>query len=331
MRTLFILTLAFLSSVPTLAHNWSGARADGHAPIGVMGDHLHKTGEIMLSYRYMLMQMDGNVDGSSDLTTAEVLSEFMVAPLEMDMAMHMVGIMYAPSDQLTLMLMLPLIDLEMDHVTRMGANFTTETDGVGDIKLTALYGLTQTDNSRLHLNFGISFPTGNIDETGDTPAGNDVRLPYPMQLGSGTVDLIPGITYSVQHATWSWGSQAQDVLRLSENDEDYTLGDQWRITAWTAYQFNNQFSTSLRIAHVDWDDIDGTDPELNPMMVPTADPDRRGGNRTDVGIGINLFIPDGNLQGHRFAIEYLVPVRQDLDGPQLETDSTLISGWQYAF
>ena len=34
-------------------------RADGHAPIGVMGDHLHKRGEWMLSYRFMRMNMEG--------------------------------------------------------------------------------------------------------------------------------------------------------------------------------------------------------------------------------------------------------------------------------
>ena len=37
--------------------NWSGARPDGHAPIGVMGEHTHKAGEWMFSYRYMHMSM----------------------------------------------------------------------------------------------------------------------------------------------------------------------------------------------------------------------------------------------------------------------------------
>ena len=36
-------------------------RVDTHAPIGVMGDHLHKQGEIMVSYRYMQMEMAGIV------------------------------------------------------------------------------------------------------------------------------------------------------------------------------------------------------------------------------------------------------------------------------
>lgn len=62
-----------LATAPALAHDAmepaGGAgfrttdlpplRADGHAPIGVMGDHLHKTGEVMLSYRFMHMDMGG--------------------------------------------------------------------------------------------------------------------------------------------------------------------------------------------------------------------------------------------------------------------------------
>lgn len=36
------------------------ARPDSHAPIGVMSDHVMDEDEIMLTYRYMKMRMDGN-------------------------------------------------------------------------------------------------------------------------------------------------------------------------------------------------------------------------------------------------------------------------------
>ena len=38
---------------------WTAARPDGHAPISVMGDHMHAMGEWMVSYRYMTMDMEG--------------------------------------------------------------------------------------------------------------------------------------------------------------------------------------------------------------------------------------------------------------------------------
>ena len=39
-------------------------RAASHAPIGVMGDHMHKTGEWMVSYRYMQGGMEGLREGN---------------------------------------------------------------------------------------------------------------------------------------------------------------------------------------------------------------------------------------------------------------------------
>jgi hypothetical protein len=55
-------------------------------------------------------------------------------------------------------------------------------------------------------------------------------------------------------------------------------------------------------------------------MVPTADPKRRGGERVDLTLGINLFQTEGPLSEHRITIEAGLPVYQALDGPQLEND-----------
>jgi hypothetical protein len=94
-----------------------------HAPIGVMGDHTHDAGEWMLSYRYSRMEMGGNQDGTSDVSTEEVLNQFNVAPLDMTMEMHMFGAMYGLTDDLTLMGMLPYVEKTMDHINGMGAGF----------------------------------------------------------------------------------------------------------------------------------------------------------------------------------------------------------------
>ncbi|MGB0581855.1 MAG: transporter, partial [Limisphaerales bacterium] len=110
--TVFALALGNLASV---AHDWTGSRPDGHAPIGVMGDHYHGKNEWMFSYRYMFMAMDGNRNGNDQLTVAQTAAAgpFGVVPLKMVMQMHMLGVMYAPSDHLTLMGMLPYNYIEM--------------------------------------------------------------------------------------------------------------------------------------------------------------------------------------------------------------------------
>ncbi len=157
--------------------------------------------------------MAGNRDGTSERTTASILGQFMVAPLDMSMTMHMGGLMYAPSDAVTLMAMANWIDNVMNHETRMGMGFAAESSGLGDASLGALIGLKSEGSTRLHLNAGLSFPVGSIDRTGVTPmsGGNAVQLPYPMQLGSGTWDVTPGITVLGMSEGWSWGFQACDA------------------------------------------------------------------------------------------------------------------------
>lgn len=329
-----------------LAHDWDLAVPDSHAPIGVMGDHTHNVGEVMLSYRYMNMDMDGNRDGSNRLSAQEVLNGpdgsrmgtdgFIVTPLRMTMEMHMFGAMYAVNDNLTLMGMLPYIKLSMDHITRTGATFTTEAEGLGDIRVGGLYKFFDQGGQRWHANFGLSIPTGDIDTRDTTPMGPNSLLPYPMRLGSGTYDVMPGITYLGQsEGAWSWGSQAMATFRIGENDRDYTLGDKFMATGWVSKRLSSSWSAGARLSWSKWENIDGADPDLlvtNPMngidIVPTARTDLRGGRRSDLGVSVNYLVRSGYFKGHRLAIEYSRPIQQNLDGPQLEVDSIFHIGWQ---
>ncbi|MEJ2112948.1 MAG: nitrous oxide reductase accessory protein NosL, partial [Flavobacteriaceae bacterium] len=90
-----------LSKVTHSHHNHY--RPDAHAPIGIMGDHLHEKGGLMLSFRYMNMAMKGNKSGTDDISNDAIYIDYMVAPQQMTMDMFMFGVMYAPSDKITLM------------------------------------------------------------------------------------------------------------------------------------------------------------------------------------------------------------------------------------
>ena len=139
----------------------------GHAPIGVMSDHMHKQGEWMFSYRYMYMDMEGNRVGDNEISPTEIATTIpnrffglpmqpptlRVVPTKMTMEMHMFGAMYAPTDWLTLMAMLNYTAKEMDHITFMGpagamvrGGFTTETSGIGDTKLSSMIRLFNSSN-----------------------------------------------------------------------------------------------------------------------------------------------------------------------------------------
>ncbi|MEZ8303351.1 hypothetical protein AB6C61_05820 [Vibrio splendidus] len=248
---------------------------------------------------------------------------------------------YAPTDNLTLMVMGSYNEREMDHVTFQGGagtnvlgEFTTRSSGFGDTKVAGLIRLHDDGKHKLHLNAGISIPTGSITEDDQilTPKGaiTTVRLPYPMQLGSGTWDLEPGITYNGYSSNWGWGAQARASIRLGENSEDYALGDRYEATAWFSYLFSHSLSSSLRIKGVTQDRIDGRDLRIiGPVQ--TAQTDFQGGDRVDLLWGVNFLAKEGSLKGHRFALEAGFPVFQNLNGPQLETEYTLTGGWQKVF
>ena len=52
-------------------------RADTHAPIDIKCDHYHKKNEIMLSYRFMNMKMDGYLKVSSNANYSEARTNLM--------------------------------------------------------------------------------------------------------------------------------------------------------------------------------------------------------------------------------------------------------------
>lgn len=310
----------------TLATN---IEADDHAPMTLMGDHTHKQGEWMVSYRYMYMYMDGLKDEGQKISDEAVLSRYRVTPLRMHTHMHMLGAMFAPHDKLTLTAMVPYINKLMSHRTRVGQEFNTRSNGIGDIQLNGLVPLLETKHHKIIGKMGVNFPTGSIDQRDNTPAAKRTKLPYPMQLGSGTYDLLPGLTYRGEAGAYSWGVQGGGVIRLGRNDNQYRLGNRVYVTPWAARQWTPWLSTSIRANAQTWGRIIGADPDLNPRMVPTASTYNQSGKRVDLAFGVNLAKTKGFLRNHRLAFEMGFPIYQHLDGPQMRARFFVTGGWQW--
>ena len=330
-----LLLSLFMSSSLLFAHEgpWTASRPDGHAPISVMGDHMHAMGEWMVSYRYMTMDMEGLLKGSNDVTAASQLGmspKFMMVPTEMTMDMHMFGAMHAISDQWTLMCMLNYLDNEMTMINRMDVTSKMETSGISDLKLAGLYDLARwEDGRRAHLSLGLSAPTGSIDEKS---GGNIVG--YGMQLGSGTWDFHPAITYLGQTENYSYGAQLGGILRIGDNDQGYTLGNRVEATLWGARKLTDSLSASLKLDYSSQEEVDGSHKgisNMQKMMTPAKNPDHQGRDLTSLGLGLNYYFRSGGLKGHRIAAEWETPLDQKVNGVQLELDSTWTVGWQYAW
>lgn len=338
------------------------ASAINHAPIAVMADHLHQKGEWMVSYRYMDMEMSGLLSSDKSISLNQALDQYMMVPRSMTMKMHMLGMMYAPNDSITLMLMTNYLDNEMSstmrmmHNSGMGSNmgsgmhsamnsdmgmsnmmmpmetkFSTASSGQGDTRFAALIDGLNGENYRSHFTIGVNLPTGDIDQKDQTPMMDDSLLGYSMQLGTGSYHLFGAYTWVLDVESWQIGSQLNYETALNDNDQDYQVGDKLLWHNWFAYSLSEQLSLSVRLSFLDKDNYSGSDGRLNPMMMPTADANMRGGQQIDTAIGANFVFHQGFLKGHRLALEYSMPIEQKVDGIQMETDGSLLFGWQYAF
>lgn len=320
--------LALAAAAPA---QWDPARPDAHAPAGVVADHTLPEGAWSFSYDYRTTTLSKVLEGASEVSTAHVLRSFPVAPLRMSSETHSVGVEYGAWDRVSLRADMPWERRSLVSVTAAGQKLRYRSEGLGDARVWALPEVYRGESTRLHLNAGVSLPTGNVSERDDTPLGPNRRHPYPLQLGSGTTDLLPGATLRHQMGDFSLGLQALGTIRLGHNHNDYTVGSAGELTAWGAYRVTSAVSASVRLDGRFWEDVDGADPAMQPRVEPTADPNLQGGRRADALFGLNLYAPGGLLGQSRVTAEFGFPVFQDLDGPQVATSWTFFVGLELAF
>lgn len=339
---------------PQTMHDRHHQGGHGHGPIGVMGQYLMPKGKFMLSYRPAHMQMSDLRNGTDDISADEAATlpnpfagmpgmpaNLRVIPDEMSMSMHMFGAMYGASDRVTLTAMLPYMRKDMTMITYQGPTGTTvlgrntvSSQGIGDLRFGAIIGVSQTERGTLNAALGVSLPTGSITQTGQmlSPMGMRpiMRLGYNMQLGSGTLDLHPALTYRADRGRASFGAQLGGVIRMGENHADYTLGNEATLTAWTSYQATPWVSLSGRIEARHQGRIDGMDRAIMGPS-PAANPAFAGGESVTLFAGVDLAPTSGPLKGNRFGVELGVPVYEDLNGPMLARDWQIAFAWRKGF
>ena len=312
--------LVFFMSFSFLINN-SFANVNDHAPIGVMGDHMHKKGEWMTSYRYMDMTMEDLYIDDSEVALGDI-SGYMMKPTEMTMKMHMFGLMYAPSDDLTLMIMTNYIENDMTMINNSGVYSDMESNGISDLKLTSIRDISNKGylKGQTLMQVGLSLPTGSIDEE-----ESGTRLPYKMQLGSGTIDPIIAIINRQNIGELTLGTQVAATLRFGHNDEGYRLGDEYKVNLWLDKNINHNFSVSARLNFTSITKYDGSDSEISSgMSSPTRDSELQNGDLIDFAFGFN-YRPSHDAN-YGFGFEYNIPIYQNLNGPQLGKSGSFTLG-----
>ncbi len=256
-------------------HNHHDHLNHANIPAGVWFGHtLEKAGDMMVGYRYQRNWLaNGFRHGDSKVNTDQVIASgcpeladgCLMLPREMTTNMHMLDIMYAPADWLTLMLMPqfmdmampsyhPNVDLNAGPHTMHGANIHDfPTGGVGDTGMYALFNLFNRSNHHLHLGVGVTAPSGDVairQKLLEPSKVDQAYVYYGMQLGSGTWDFKPSLTYIGKAGDWSWGAQAIGTKRLeSRNSSGYALGDAFETSLWGGYDLSNWLSGTVRVAY----------------------------------------------------------------------------------
>ena len=319
--------------------------ADSHGPITVMGDHLHKKNELMFSLRFSKMNMDGMLSGNNDISVNSVMSApngasdgsgtYMNSPISMKMNMFMFGAMYAPTDNLTLMAMSSFNQKEMiSQRMRMsgGSRFNVNSSGVGDTRISALLRFLENEFVKIHFAFGLSLPTGGIDERDTTPTSLNSRLGYKMQNGSGTFDPFFVINNISDFGKVKIGEQFQIKRPISgDNSNGYRYGTSIDTSIWLSYRWKKNFSTSLKINFDYLGNIDGEDDQMNKRMSPVMDSKNIGHQKLNLSFGFNYVNAFDYLKNNRLAFELILPLHQRVRGIQMADEYKIMIGWQNSF
>ena len=325
-----------------------GCGGNSQAPLGVMTDHIHNKGQWMLSYTYMNTAQRGNNMGATKASDDMVYGQnYMMAPETMTMQMHMLMAMYGLTDKLTLMAMGGYMTGSMSMnmngammnmpgmVMPMGdMAMQSYSSGFTDTRVYALYNFSNNSNQRIIGSMGISMPTGTIRATGTTMLGDNQRLPYDMQTGTGSFSIVPDFTYARKYGYFYWGANAGADIKLNYNPLGYKTGNVYHATAWAGYQFLSFLSGTLRAEGVNMGGISGFDPVINNKYYQESDPTTRtanyGGTCVGMYAGLNFYFMKPVLSHFRLMAEYGMPVYQDLCGIQLATRSNFYLGLQYS-
>lgn len=310
------------------------SRADGVPPLGTsrFGNYIIDNGDWSFFYRFNYSSKKDLSESDDDVSLQDVFARgFKVAPTEEDQYENIIGLSYSPIDRLTLQLSwVAYKEFDRDYVAKNGASFNMKNDGVGDLSVFGYWRALRQGRNQVYLQGGFSFPTAKVDEDDDTPFGNK-RLPYDMQLGSGTVDFLPAVVYIGQAQYFSWGANLSATLHIAENSEDWRPGQKGEFNLWFAGTPSPAFSIFGRFGGEVFGEINGSDSALDPLFDPSNVPDSYKGSRFTASGGVSVYVPEGPAQGLRLAVEAGAPVYEDFDGPLLQTDYFIMASlsWTY--
>lgn len=223
------------------------------APAALPGARMMASGHVSLMFMPAFMGMQGNMIGDHNLSSGAIAttynavagSKIRVVPDGMNAQMYMFGAMYAVSDWLNVSVMSSWTRKYMRMTTYKGMMGSTvlgsnsgSTSGFGDTSVSAIVRFYQDQHTHLHLNFGLGLPSGSTTDTitmlAPTGMHMQMRAPYGMEIGTGSVEALPGLTYLGTVGRWSWGGAFRARIPFARNSHDYNWGAMYEEDVWAA-------------------------------------------------------------------------------------------------
>ena len=330
------------------------------APLGVFGADMPPAGKLVVSIIPQFANFSHILQGTRRVSSEEVVTttpwfrsptvKLRGAPQNTAVATQTVSLAYGVTKDLAVVVTAGMAEKNLDFltfkgaagITRLGMSYTG-TDSLTDFTASAIYRVYQDPIHRIQVNLGMSFPTGGDHNTFTLLQADGTvatsRAFYPMQLGTGTFDIMPGVVYAGHLEQWSWGlsyrarfpltvnsqhvegnlvQAAKDLLAagMAFDQQGYRYGDLHEFNGWGGYTWIPGLTTTVRAYASLQGPIRGFDPNIRGKA-QAANPNFQGGQRVELFGGATIsgkFIGYENLT---LAIEAGVPVYQNLNGPQL--------------
>jgi hypothetical protein len=315
-------------------------------PTGVMLSHVHPKGEWMFSYRLMRMEMGAMQNGSQTLTDNDVYAQnYSMTSSFMRMDMHMLMAMYGINDKLTLMTMIHYqnIGMHMDMFASDGHNHGgvavnanvnphLYSSGIGDTKIYVLYQAFSKNGHKILGNVGLSLPTGSIHKKGEINSMySNSQMPYQMQMGSGTVDFLPSLSYLLDKNNISFGTQVAGNIRSYKNALNYQLGNEYTLTTWLGYRWFSFLGSSIRFEGITTEKITGFDAQLYAFTEPSTNVSNYGGQKLNGFVGLNYYFNRGWIKNSSVSTEFGLPLYQNFNGIQMQNKFQWLAAFNMAF
>jgi hypothetical protein len=284
--------------------------------ISVQFERIHKQG---------LRVSDDGISPSELFDNVPPSPVYLRSPRSLAITSHTFQLAYAPHPRVTLVAVVPFLQKELESLAASGLRSEVQTQGIGDLGFAVVLPFIRKGKESSHVHLGFDLPTGAIRRGGD-----ETRLPYDNQIGNGTVDVEWGWTYRGHHDRFSWGGQILGRHPIGRNGLNYSEGSRFEASLWGGLVIVDGLSASLRLHWQKQNNIRLRDRVPNASILdPSDNAKARGGTRFTIVPGLTFTIPQ--LPHQRVAIEIGVPFFEDLDGPQLEQDWSIKTGWQWDF